>query len=384
MTVRRLLITSTIVCLLTCCVMETQAGTTFPQTRRVGDTLYVAAQGNRNPDTGERFAEMGAATRQVMLNAKRELEAAGFRLTDVVASHVWLTDLNRYQQMNAVYRSFFTAQFPTRTTVGVAALPGDSPVQIAMVAVKGPSQVIFPEGASPSGLPFSPGILAGDTLYLSGQAGVDSKTGQLVEGDMQLHVLQTLSNTRGVLQAAGMDFTNVVSAYVFVTDLDQFGDASKAYLSVFNTEPRPARMPMGVAALPLNSPVEITLIASRNVRQAVLGEGQPATSNYSRGLLTGDSLHLAGIYRREGTMRDQVNSCFDWVNSLMKAGGMELKDVVELRIYLSDIHDETAMREACREHFSSSPPALSVMAVPRLPANSKIMMGVVAAKNSSE
>ena len=253
-----------------------------------------------------------------------------------------------------------------------------------MVAVKGPKNVIYPHGAKPSGLPFSPGILAGDTLYLSGQAGVDPRTGKLVEGDMGVHVLQTLKNARGVLQAAGMDFANVVSAYVFVKDLDQFGEASKAYLSTFTTEPRPARMPMVVAAVLLNSPVEITLIASRKSRQAVVGEGQPSSGSYSRGLLTGDVLHLAGIYRREGTMQDQVDSCLKWVKPLLEAADMGLKEVVELRIYLSDINDNEAMREACREHFPETLPTLSVIAVPSLPAKSKIMMGVIAAKRSTD
>ncbi len=384
MTRLSLLLTLSITHFFSDAVAETREDSTFPQTLQVGDTLYLAAQGNQNPATGERFMEMGAATRQVMLNLKCELDASGYDFSDVVASHVWLADLGKYRQMNAVYRSFFTKQFPVRTTVGVSALPGESPVQIAMVAFKGPTKVIFPRGAKPSGLPFSPGILAGDTLYLSGHAGTDPQTGKLVEGDMRAHVLQTLRNTHGVLQAAGMDFDHVVSAYVFVKDLDQFGEASEAYLSVFDTEPRPARMPMGVAAIPLNSPVEITLIASRKPRQAVVGEGQPPSGGYSRGLLNGDVLHLAGIYRRDGTMQDQVDSCLEWIRPLLTAGGMGVEDVVELRIYLSDIDDDTTMREACRKHFSVSPPTLSVIGVPRLPANSKIMMGIVAAKKTTE
>ena len=363
---------------------ETRAAAKFPQTRQVGDTLYLSAQGNRNPKTGERSSDMGAATRQVMLNLKRELDANGYDFSDVVASHVWLTDLGKYQQMNSVYRSFFSNQFPVRTTVGVSGLPGESPVQIAMVAFKGPRKVIFPHGATPADLPFSPGILAGDTLYLSGHAGIDPQTGKLVEGDMRTHVLQTLRNTQGVLQAAGMDFEHVVSAYVFVQDLDQFSEASEAYLSVFDTEPRPARMPMGVAAIPLNSPVEITLIASRKPRQALLGEGQPFSGGYSRGLLNGDTLHLAGIYRRKGTIQDQVDSALEWIRSLLTAGDMGVENMAELRVYLSDINNETMVREACKKHFSVSSPALSVIGVPRLPADCEIMMGVVAARQSAK
>ena len=353
-------------------------------TVRVGDTLYLSAQGNQNLDSGKRSLEMGAATRQAMLNLKRGLDAEGFTFSDVVASHVWVTDLGKYHEMNNVYRSFFDQQFPTRTTVGVAALPGGSNVQIAMVAFKGHKKVIYPKGAKKSGLPFSPGILAGDTLYLSGQAGIDPRSGKLVKGDMGVHVMQTLKNIQGVLNAAGLDYDNVVSSYVFVNNVDNFGEASNAYLSIFTKEPRPARVPMGAAKLPLNSPVEITMIASKKPRQAIVGKGQSPSGGYSRGLLTGDVIHLAGIYRRDGTMQDQVDSCVDWVKPILKAAEMGLEDVVEIRIYLADINDYAAMSDAYRQHFPNNPPALSVIAVPRVLSNLRIMMGVVAVKKSAK
>ena len=384
MTVQFLLISSAMAGLLALIVggqnASAQEHPLLQQTIRVGDTLYLSGQAGRNPVSGKHPTEMGAATRQAMLNLKHGLAAEGFKFSDVVSAQVWLTDLGKYQEMNSAYRSFFKQRFPTRTTLGVAALPGGSVVQIAMVAVKGPKKVIFPKGAKKTGLPFSPGILAGDTLYLSGHVGIDPRTGKLIEGDIGVHVNQTIKNIEGVLKAAGMDLSHVVSAYLYMENVDDFGAASKAYVSMFTQEPRPARLPMGVAALPLDSPVEITMIASRKSRRAVLGKDQPPSGNYSRGLLSGNVMHLAGVFQRKGTMQDQVGVCVNWLEAVLKAGGMSLSDVVEVQIYLSDIKNYAAMTEAYKQHFPNNPPTLAVIAVPRLPANSKIMLGLVAAK----
>ena len=351
----------------------------FQETVRRGDTLYVSAQGSRNPDTGEHPAGVGAATIQAMRNLESELDRADFNLSDVVAAQVWLTDLGMYQEMNNAYRAFFKQQYPTRTTLGVTALPDGSKVQIAMVAVKGPKRVIRAEGAGASNLPFSPGILAGDTLYLSGHVGINPESGKLVEGAIGDHVVQTLKNIEEILKAADMDLSHVVSAYLYMKNVEDFGAASKAYLTMITQEPRPARLPMGVAALPLDSPVEITMIASRKPRRAIVGEGQPPSGSYSRGLMTNNVIHLAGVFRREGTMQRQVDEAVEWLAAILKAGDMQLQDVVEVRVYLSDIRDYAALTEACRQHFAAGSPTLAVIAVPRLPANSRIMLGLVAA-----
>jgi 2-iminobutanoate/2-iminopropanoate deaminase len=89
-------------------------------------------------------------------------------------------------------------------------------------------------------LPFSPGILVGDTLYVSGEIGFDLHTGQIPK-DFDAEVKACLDNIGIVLKAAGMDHSNVVPAQVFLTDTIQFKRMNVAYVSVFKT-PRPARV----------------------------------------------------------------------------------------------------------------------------------------------
>lgn len=346
---------------------------------RVGDTLFVSGQGSRDPKTGQQPESMAVATRHAMENARRVLAGQGFELSDVVAVNVWLEDLGEYAEMNGVYRSFFEGDYPTRTTLGVAALPGGSKFQVAMVAYRGAKKVIYPGGATKGNLPFSPGILAGDTLYLSGNVGLDSATGKLVEGDIAVHVTQTLKRIGGILEAADMDFTNVVSTYFFLKNVDDFSGINQPWQS-FTKQPRPARLPVGVAAIPLDSPVEITMIASRGRRQPYLGKDQPASDNYSRGLHSGNLMYLGGTFQREGTMENQVDKLVDWNGRILAAAGLTLEDVVEVRVYLTNVKDYDAMDRAYRKHFYGRPPTRATVFVPRLPAKSKIMMGLVAAK----
>jgi 2-iminobutanoate/2-iminopropanoate deaminase len=113
-------------------------------------------------------------------------------------------------------------------------------------------------------LPFSPGILVGDTLYVSGEIGFDLHTGQIPK-DFDAEVKACLDNIGIVLKAAGMDYSDVVSAQVFLTDITQFKRMNAVYASVFKT-PRPARVTVGVAALAVpTAHVEIMVTAQRQV-----------------------------------------------------------------------------------------------------------------------
>lgn len=348
------------------------------------ETLYLSGRGSQDPETGEHPRGVQAATHQTMLNLQRELQSKGWTFADVVATHVWLTDIRAIGEMNAAYLSFFEDDaLPTRTTVAVSALPGGTQVEIAMVAARGEKKYIYPDGTVPGRAPFSPGILVGDTLYLSGQAGVVSGTYpvELIEGDFQAHVRRTLQNIGTILKAAGLDFSHVVFTEIFLTDMQNIGLLSEVYRS-FTKEPRPARVPIGASALPLNSPVEITMIADRRERQEILPEGMPPSDNYSRGLRVGNRMYLAGIYSRRSTLQKQLDDSMDRVGRILRAGGFNLRDVVEARVYLLNLDQYDPMNAAYIEHFSNPRPTRATIAVPILPGDSRIGLAFVAEKDA--
>ena len=121
-------------------------------------------------------------------------------------------------------------------------------------------RVIVPEGFSASG-PFSPGILVDGTLYAAGQIGRDAKTNS-IPSEFEAEVKQALDNCGAILHAAGMDFSDVVSVQVYLTDMELFPRMNAVYTKVF-PEPRPARTTVGVAKLVINARIEITVTARK-------------------------------------------------------------------------------------------------------------------------
>lgn len=123
-----------------------------------------------------------------------------------------------------------------------------------------PKKVIHPK-EFPTGRPFSPGILVGDTLYVAGQTGSDLKTGNIPE-EFEAEVRQTLDNIGLVLREAGMTFDNAVSVQVYLTDMALFPRMNAVYTTYFK-EPRPARTTVGIAKLVGTARIEITVTAAR-------------------------------------------------------------------------------------------------------------------------
>ncbi|MSU70380.1 MAG: hypothetical protein EXS39_06345 [Opitutaceae bacterium] len=353
------------------------SGQTMPtRSIRVGDTLYVSGAGSLDPKTGKHPEGMAAATRQVLLNLKDYLGDHGFTFADVASSEVWISDLSKFAEMNKVYREVFSGDFPTRTTIEVSALAHGAEIEIAMVAVKGNRRIIRPKGTKSLNLPYSPGILTGDTLFIAGQASVDPQTAKLIEGDIKAHVTQTLKNIEAILQAADLDFSNVVQANVFLTNPADFDSVTEVYQSLTKL-PCPARLPLGASKLPLNAPVEITVLAKLHPGRAI----RPLGEDYSGGVLVDHELYLTGIGSAKESVQAQVDDCMSQLKQLVKVAGMSQENVVLARIYLSDINNVQAVNNAFLKYFAAGkPPTQATMAVAKLPANFRIITHFVAAK----
>lgn len=123
-------------------------------------------------------------------------------------------------------------------------------------------RVIRPEKAPNIGLPFSPGILMGDTLYVAGHLGRDPVSSKLVTGGIEAETRQSIANIRAVLQTAGMDLKDVASVTVYITSFAEFQRFNTVYREFFPTDP-PARATVQVAALNDGARVELQMIAVR-------------------------------------------------------------------------------------------------------------------------
>ncbi|XP_070396191.1 rutC family protein HP_0944-like isoform X3 [Dermacentor albipictus] len=111
-----------------------------------------------------------------------------------------------------------------------------------------------------SASPFSQAIRAGDTMYVSGQLGVDPSTGKLVSGGISAETRQALVNLTKVLEAGRMSLKCVAKCTVYLGNMNDFQEMNKVY-SEFFTEKQPARAAFQVAKLPLEASVEIEAVA---------------------------------------------------------------------------------------------------------------------------
>jgi len=113
--------------------------------------------------------------------------------------------------------------------------------------------------SSANGLPFSDGIVAGNTLYISGQQGLDA-SGKLVAGGIGPETKTTLETIQKVVKAAGFELSDVVSVNVYLADINEFGDMNKIY-KTFMPDPKPARTTIQAGALVNHARIEISAIA---------------------------------------------------------------------------------------------------------------------------
>jgi 2-iminobutanoate/2-iminopropanoate deaminase len=113
----------------------------------------------------------------------------------------------------------------------------------------------------PPGTLYSPGVLIGDTLYVSGLQGTDRQTHKLPD-DFAQEVKNCLDNVGQVLKQGGMGYSDVVSVQIYLVDIDQFQQFNDIYKEYFSSS-LPARTTVQVAKLSLGSRIEIAAVAQK-------------------------------------------------------------------------------------------------------------------------
>ena len=126
----------------------------------------------------------------------------------------------------------------------------------------GDGRRVIQAGPNTGGLPYSPGILVGNTLYLAGTIGEDPNN-NIVPGGIEAETRRAFANVSEVLKAAGMSFQDVTSVTVYITSFDDFEKFNAVYREVFSKDP-PARTTVQVAALIGGAKVELQMIAVKH------------------------------------------------------------------------------------------------------------------------
>jgi len=126
------------------------------------------------------------------------------------------------------------------------------------------SRVIVNTKAAPSAIgTYSQAVKAGNSVYLSGQIGLDPETMELVDGGIEAQIVRVFENLRAVAQAAGGNLNDIVKLNIYLDDMSSFAIINEIMGSYFS-EPYPARAAMEVASLPRSALVEMDAVMYLN------------------------------------------------------------------------------------------------------------------------
>lgn len=118
-----------------------------------------------------------------------------------------------------------------------------------------------PNAPEPIG-PYSQAVLANGVLYVSGQIALDPTFGTLKNASLEEETKQVMENIGGILEEAGMIYSNIVKCSIFIKNMDDFALINEVYGQFFESDP-PARETVEVARLPKDVNVEISCIACK-------------------------------------------------------------------------------------------------------------------------
>ena len=116
------------------------------------------------------------------------------------------------------------------------------------------------DGAPKAIGPYAQGVVEGGFLFTSGQIPLDPATGKLVGGGLEASAERVFDNIEAILREAGLTFSDVVKATVYLTRVEDFAALNGVYARRFGDH-RPARSTVIVAALPAGAPLEVDVIA---------------------------------------------------------------------------------------------------------------------------
>jgi reactive intermediate/imine deaminase len=226
-------------------------------------------------------------------------------------------------------------------------------------------KVVTPVGGRPPVGPYSPGILAGDYLYVSGQGA--AKPDGTFPASPADQVRQSLNNVRLIVEGAGLTMDHIVYAQVYLKDMSAYAAMDEVWRSTF-TKNAPPRAVLGVARMPTETPVEITVHAVRDLAKAR------------------DRVYLQGFYGpATGDPATQVQAALDAMGAALKAEGMDFRHVVFVNPYLTDKMPMDAMNRVYAKHFEfGNTPARATIRVNSLPHDSAIAFTGVAIRDLSK
>lgn len=234
---------------------------------------------------------------------------------------------------------------------------------------------------------YSPGVDAGDYVYISGQ-GPRRPDGSL-PATFSAQVRQALDNVKAIVEAAGLTMEHVVYTQVYLEDISEYREMDRVFAEYFGKNP-PARAVLGVAKIP-EAPIQINAVAVRSLtdKRAVYPPNYKSDDSASPGMLTHDRLFVSGMLGSDpasGKVPDdpaaQVDLALDRMQAVLKAAGLELANMVFVNPYLtSEIPGRVMNQHYARRFEFGNTPARATIDVVSLPEGAHIEYTGVAVRD---
>jgi enamine deaminase RidA (YjgF/YER057c/UK114 family) len=135
---------------------------------------------------------------------------------------------------------------------------------------------------------------------------------------------------------------------------------------------------VGVPALPGDVPIEITFVATRSGKQVFAAEGARPNPNFSEVVAAGPMLYPAGKVGKGEGIEAHTKAALEGIGSALEKGGRSFSDVVEAKVYLTNLGDQDKVMSVWKSTFPKDPPALTTTAVSKLVGTSIIEITLVA------
>ena len=236
----------------------------------------------------------------------------------------------------------------------------------------------------------SPGVDAGDYVYISGQGPLRPDGSSPATFNEQ--VRQVLDNVKAIVESSGLTMDHVVYTQVYLSDISQFEELNKVFAESFPKTP-PARAVLGVARIPA-PPIQINAVAVRDLknRRAVYPPNEKKENSFSPGILTHDRLFVSSMAGADPTTgkipadpAEQVDLALDRVEAVLKAAGLELSNMVFVNPYLTSDLPSKVMNEHYAKRFEfGNTPARATIEVSSLPGGAHIEYTGVAVRDLSQ
>ncbi len=315
-------------------------------------------------------------TTKVLQSIDETLKKAGSSLAMAASMQVYIKNASDFAAMNEVYRTFFKADPPARTTIVSDFVVPGALLEISAIAIPngGERKVIHPASWMKSPNPYSYGIKSGTTVFLAGLVSRNGKDNSVVEGPMGVQTKAVLDNAAEILKEAGLTFDHVVSSKVFITDATKFQEMNDTYRTVFTKDP-PARATVVAPLMGTANVVEITLIASSLPKQVFTtpaADGTPGKPSpiLSSAVKVGKRLYLSGLLgntaANKGDTEAQTKEILARVGRTLQVAGFGWGDVADGVVYITDVKNFEAMNTGYRS------------VVKDLPARATVKTGLVA------